>query len=188
MLGAYSISSTGLPGTFSGGVSPTTYTKPWHPNLPSYNKYGQTSSGIDFSNTIFDRESGRAITIQLPAFDLKLSVSSVSMQADTERLSLNELLLLSKCLIAIQTVPGAFDKLEELISEISFEPSMGDGSLEQTRQSLPIDELVFDPDATPVWELAAQARAQVPDEEWNKLPTDLAENHDYYQGSSQGKN
>jgi hypothetical protein len=39
----------------------------------------------------------------------------------------------------------------------------------------------FDPNAQPIWELAAEISAQVPDEEWAKLPTDLARNFDQYQ-------
>ena len=39
----------------------------------------------------------------------------------------------------------------------------------------------FDYDAEPIWELAARLSAQVPQEEWAKLPTDLARNFDHYQ-------
>jgi hypothetical protein len=31
-----------------------------------------------------------------------------------------------------------------------------------------------------LWEMAARLRAQVPPEEWDKLPTDLARNVDHY--------
>jgi hypothetical protein len=44
-----------------------------------------------------------------------------------------------------------------------------------------IEEPAFDPDVAPIWELAAEISAQVPDEEWKKLPTDLAKNFDQYQ-------
>lgn len=44
-----------------------------------------------------------------------------------------------------------------------------------------LSELSFDPDAVPIWELVAEISAQVPDEEWQKLPTDLARRFDYYQ-------
>jgi type I restriction enzyme S subunit len=43
------------------------------------------------------------------------------------------------------------------------------------------NSFTFDADATPIWELAAQLSAQVPDEEWEKLPTDLSKRFDYYQ-------
>ena len=44
-----------------------------------------------------------------------------------------------------------------------------------------INQFSFDPDAQPIWELVAEISAQVPDEEWAKLPTDLARNFDKYQ-------
>ena len=39
------------------------------------------------------------------------------------------------------------------------------------------------PDAAadkPIWEEILELTADVPDEEWDKLPTDLAEQHDHY--------
>lgn len=35
-------------------------------------------------------------------------------------------------------------------------------------------------DTRPIWERIAEIAADVPPEEWEKLPTDLAENHDHY--------
>jgi Arc/MetJ-type ribon-helix-helix transcriptional regulator len=32
----------------------------------------------------------------------------------------------------------------------------------------------------PIWEEIVEMTADVPDEEWDKLPTDLAEQHDHY--------
>jgi Arc/MetJ-type ribon-helix-helix transcriptional regulator len=32
----------------------------------------------------------------------------------------------------------------------------------------------------PIWEVILELTADVPDEEWDKLPTDLAEQHDHY--------
>jgi hypothetical protein len=51
--------------------------------------------------------------------------------------------------------------------------------------SPPLGEVSFDPDAPPIWELAAKISAQVPDEEWQKLPPDLAQRFDYYQKQRQ---
>ena len=36
------------------------------------------------------------------------------------------------------------------------------------------------PARKPVWERIQDLTADVPDEEWDKLPTDLAEQHDHY--------
>ena len=35
-------------------------------------------------------------------------------------------------------------------------------------------------DTRPIWEKIAEITARVPPEEWEKLPTDLAANHDHY--------
>ncbi|MEO8073997.1 MAG: hypothetical protein ABI686_12235 [Acidobacteriota bacterium] len=35
-------------------------------------------------------------------------------------------------------------------------------------------------DSRPIWEVIAEISSRVPDEEWAKLPTDGAENHDHY--------
>jgi len=35
-------------------------------------------------------------------------------------------------------------------------------------------------DSRPIWEVIAERAATIPPEEWEKLPTDLAENHDHY--------
>jgi len=32
----------------------------------------------------------------------------------------------------------------------------------------------------PIWEEILESTADIPDEEWDKLPTDLAEQHDHY--------
>ena len=36
------------------------------------------------------------------------------------------------------------------------------------------------PDRKAVWERILERTAAIPDEEWDKLPTDLAEQHDHY--------
>lgn len=44
-----------------------------------------------------------------------------------------------------------------------------------------LKDIAYDSSAVPIWELAAQSAAKVPDEEWDRLPTDLAKRFDYYQ-------
>ena len=58
------------------------------------------------------------------------------------------------------------------------------GQTEAESAHFGLDNLEYDAEAIPIWELAAQLSATVPDEEWAKLPTDLARNFDHYQ--SQG--
>lgn len=59
--------------------------------------------------------------------------------------------------------------------------------IDTVQQPSAISELTFDPDAPPIWELVAQISSQVPDDEWKKLPTDLARRFDYYQKQRQGQ-
>lgn len=77
----------------------------------------------------------------------------------------------------------AINKLENLIAK-KQNPQI---QVETVQQPSALSELNFDPDAPPIWELVAQISAQVPDEEWKKLPTDLARRFDYYQKQRQGQ-
>ena len=45
----------------------------------------------------------------------------------------------------------------------------------------PSAKFPYDPKARPIWEVAAEISAQIPDSEWAKVPTDLAKNFDKYQ-------
>ena len=44
----------------------------------------------------------------------------------------------------------------------------------------PAGEMPFDPDAPPIWETIAEIGRSIPEEEWNKVPIDLATNLDHY--------
>lgn len=79
-------------------------------------KHSQTSSSIDPKHVVFDRESGKPITIEYPSFDLMMSGSVLSFRIDSQRLSLDKLMLLLKCLLVIQTLPEA--ALEEAVEEL----------------------------------------------------------------------
>lgn len=71
----------------------------------------------------------------------------------------------------------AISKLESLISKKQI-PQTKPEMLQKTPM---LDVMHYDPDALPIWELAAQLSAQVPDDEWKKLPKDLAQKIDFYQ-------
>jgi hypothetical protein len=43
------------------------------------------------------------------------------------------------------------------------------------------NKFTFDYSAPPIWEVVTKISAQVPDAEWQKIPTDLAMNFDDYQ-------
>jgi hypothetical protein len=69
--------------------------------------------------------------------------------------------------------------LESSESSVTNNPQI-DAEAESLSQPT-TQNLSFDPDAQPIWELVAEISAQVPNEEWAKLPTDLARNFDKYQ-------
>jgi type I restriction enzyme S subunit len=77
----------------------------------------------------------------------------------------------------------AINKLENLIAKKQT-PQL---EIDTVQEPLPSDKFSFDPDTPPIWELVAEISAQVPDEEWQKLPTDLARRFDYYQKQRQGQ-
>jgi hypothetical protein len=75
---------------------------------------------------------------------------------------------------SIGAMRDAANELDEIVADAM-----------QKRQASAVDSTaVDDPSATtttkPVWERILERVAQVPDEEFDKLPTDLAEQHDHY--------
>jgi Arc/MetJ-type ribon-helix-helix transcriptional regulator len=51
---------------------------------------------------------------------------------------------------------------------------------EQTANPPAINKGDAAPAYKPIWERILERSAAIPDEEWDKLPTDLAEQHDHY--------
>ena len=96
------------------------------------------------------------------------------------------------------SVPGAFSSEQEArITEALHEHHRvrlritGQGEFEpggRLNRILRVDsieerqagEVPYDPDAPRIWEVIAQIGESVPVEEWDKVPTDLAENIDHY--------
>jgi len=79
-----------------------------------------------------------------------------------------ELLVISK----LKTL--TIDRQHEVLDFIEF--LQAKQAMDQTATPFKFDEK-----ATPIWELAATITTQVPDDEWKKLPTDLARHFDEYQ-------
>jgi hypothetical protein len=65
-----------------------------------------------------------------------------------------------------------FQRLIDPVQKLEFD---GERSISEK------ERYYYDPSAVPIWELASKISAQVPDEEWEKLPTDLARRFDDYQ-------
>ncbi|MDX2228646.1 MAG: restriction endonuclease subunit S [Leptolyngbyaceae cyanobacterium bins.349] len=72
----------------------------------------------------------------------------------------------------------AITKLENLIANKPTTPAKD----EPNPNKIDLTKIQYDPNAIPIWELAARISAQVPDEEWAKVPSDLSQKFDYYQG------
>lgn len=87
--------------------------------------------------------------------------------------------------------PPAFDEIVKIISELEAQINENNDLIKKGRTSQDTIEInrdkqmdnnfKFDPKARPIWEIAAELSAQIPDSEWAKVPTDLAKNFDKYQ-------
>ena len=119
----------------------------------------------------FDRDMLASVPIPLPEPNVRDEIGNLILKANRLR---DE---------AWRNEQDAISKLENLIVKKHMAPIQDD----TTRQPPDLSEFSFDPDAPPIWELVAEISAQVPDEEWKKLPPDLARRFDYYQKQKQGK-
>ncbi|MCA1993976.1 MAG: hypothetical protein LDL41_18305 [Coleofasciculus sp. S288] len=106
-----------------------------------------------------------SIPIPIPAPSIRDEISNLVLKANALR---DE---------AWRKEQDAIRKLENLIAN----GRVVEAKAQAVDEVSVIGELSFDPDAPPIWELVAEISAQVPDEEWKKLPTDLARRFDYYQ-------
>jgi hypothetical protein len=52
---------------------------------------------------------------------------------------------------------------------------------ESSPNKILLKDIKYDPNAIPIWQLAARISAKVPDEEWARVPPDLSQRFDYYQ-------
>jgi GTP-dependent phosphoenolpyruvate carboxykinase len=70
---------------------------------------------------------------------------------------------------------------EELIQQIEH---LSETELEAVKQSIDSvihhEEPQYDTTVPPVWEIATQIGAEIPQEEWAKVPSDLSKNVDHY--------
>ena len=118
-----------------------------------------------------DKEMFSSVPIPLPEPKIRDEIGNLVLKANQLR---DE---------AWSNEQDAITKLENLISRKQT-PAIQVDTVQKTSA---LSELTFDPDAPPIWELVAQISSQVPDDEWKKLPTDLARRFDYYQKQRQGQ-
>lgn len=120
----------------------------------------------------FDRFMLASIPIPLPKASIRDEIGNLVLKANQLRDD------------AWRNEQEAIGKLEKLISKQATSEVQPELS---TQQSSSLNDLSFNPDEIPIWELAAQISAQVPDDDWKQLPSDLARRFDYYQEQAQGK-
>ena len=116
-----------------------------------------------------DKEMFASIPIPLPKASIRDEIGNLVLKANQLR---DE---------AWRNEKDAINKLENLIAKKQT-PQV---AVETPQPVSSLGTLAFDPTATPIWELASQLSSQVPDEDWEQLPTDLAKRFDDYQKQRQ---
>ncbi len=119
----------------------------------------------------FDKEMLASVLIPLPEESIRNEIGDLVIRANRLR---DE---------AWRNEQDAINKLENLIARKQTPQTQ----IDTVQQPSASGELTFDPDAQPIWELVGQISARVPDEEWKKLPTDLARRFNDYQKQRQGQ-
>lgn len=112
-----------------------------------------------------DKEMFASVPIPLPEASIRDEIGNLVFRANQLRDQ------------AWRNEQEAITKLENLIANKPTTPTKD----EPNPNKIDLTKIQYDPNAIPIWELAAQLAAKVPAEEWSKLPTDLARNFDYYQ-------
>ena len=112
-----------------------------------------------------DREMLSSVLIPLPEPKIRDEIGNLVLKA-------NQLRDEAWC-----NEQDAITRLESWIANKPTAPAQD----ESNPNKIDLKSIKYDPNAVPIWELAARLAAKVPDEEWAKLPTDLARNFDYYQ-------
>jgi type I restriction enzyme S subunit len=112
-----------------------------------------------------DKEMFSSVHIPLPEPKIRNEIGDLVLKANQLRDQ------------AWRSEQEAISKLEKLISSKSNTPMNNQTPIE----SFSFANIKFDYNAEPIWELAARLSAKIPNEEWAKLPKDLAQNFDHYQ-------
>lgn len=114
---------------------------------------------------VIDRWMLASVSIPLPEPKIRNEIGDLVLKANQLRDQ------------AWRSEQEAISKLEKLISSKSNTPMNNQTPIE----SFSFANIKFDYNAEPIWELAARLSAKIPNEEWAKLPKDLAQNFDHYQ-------
>lgn len=131
----------------------------------------------DYGHRLITRHSYGSVILELDRY--MLASVPIPLPKPSIRDEIGNLVLKANALRdeAWRKEQDAIRKLENLIAK----GRVVEAKAQTVGEAPIIGELSFDPDAPPIWELVAEISAQVPDEEWKKLPTDLARRFDHYQ-------
>jgi type I restriction enzyme S subunit len=113
-----------------------------------------------------DKEMFASVTIPLPDVVIRNEIGNLVLKANQLR---DE---------AWRNEQEAITKLENLIANKPTTLTKD----EPNPNKIDLTKIQYDPTAIPIWELAARISAKVPDGEWAKVPSDLSQRFDYYQG------
>ncbi|KKI98214.1 type I restriction modification DNA specificity protein [Prochlorothrix hollandica PCC 9006 = CALU 1027] len=113
-----------------------------------------------------DKEMFSSVPIPLPEPKIRDEIGNLVLKANQLR---DE---------AWRNEQDAITRLESWIANKPIAPAQDESS----PNKIPLKDIKYDPNAIPIWELAARISAKVPDEEWAKVPSDLSQRFDYYQG------
>jgi len=113
-----------------------------------------------------DKEMFSSVPIPLPEPKIRDEIGNLVLKANQLR---DE---------AWRNEQDAITRLESWIANKPIAPALDESS----PNKISLKEIEYDPSAIPIWELAARISAKVPDEEWAKVPSDLSQRFDYYQG------
>lgn len=103
------------------------------------------------------------VTVQLPA-DVYEKLQALAIEQHTDPVTL-----------IADFVTSAAQRTRER------EPKAPLSTQESSPNKIALESIQHDPNAIPVWKLASQLSAQVPDQEWEKVPADLSQRFDDYQ-------
>ena len=146
--------------------------------LPEINPgYLYTWLASDYGNCLLMRQLYGSVIVHID----RDMISSISIPLPDKKI-INEIGDL--VLQANQLRDEAWRKEQEAISQLENLIKKGKTSqdtIEKNRDKQMDNNFKYDPKARPIWEIAAEISAQIPDSEWAKVPTDLAKNFDKYQ-------
>jgi type I restriction enzyme, S subunit len=113
-----------------------------------------------------DKEMFSSVPIPLPEPKIRDEIGNLVLKANQLR---DE---------AWRNEQDAITRLESWIANKPTVPAQDESS----PNKILLKDIKYDPTAIPIWQLAARISAKVPEEEWAKVPSDLSQRFDYYQG------